>query len=371
MGCLHCGGKISLVRRLKDREFCSHEHRQAYEAGQVTLMLARLEEEEPPCPPETRSTITAPAPQETERAREPVSPIKEVEGRVPDELGHFIADDPKVSPPRPERIALVEAVQPTPVVGVPAALISRLETCWEPQGYAPARLRLAQGEPARVHHTEELSLAELRTPPIVSEAALLRSIPRLRILSGAKDPAPAGLRPLSTGAALAGVFTPASAIQLLPIGGTPVMHLDSGGPFPNVNVNAKPLRLKPGQPQCLAPCGYMRDPGMPRGISLSLRDSADAAVLPPAGHGTISKTWIGPAGLTAIGMCRVETEPSPQWREELNLAGTCEAVLPRFSGSATGAPSQDGGNHPGPDTGGRGRHRNVPVGGGVFAAAAR
>jgi hypothetical protein len=42
MQCLHCGRRLSLLRRLSDRGFCSSEHQQRYLQEQETIGLARL-----------------------------------------------------------------------------------------------------------------------------------------------------------------------------------------------------------------------------------------------------------------------------------------------------------------------------------------
>jgi hypothetical protein len=44
MQCLYCGNRISLLRKLKDSEFCSDAHREFYQKEQTTLALARLTE---------------------------------------------------------------------------------------------------------------------------------------------------------------------------------------------------------------------------------------------------------------------------------------------------------------------------------------
>lgn len=44
MRCLHCGKKISLLRKLKDEEFCSAAHRNAFKAQEQALALQRLQE---------------------------------------------------------------------------------------------------------------------------------------------------------------------------------------------------------------------------------------------------------------------------------------------------------------------------------------
>ena len=48
MGCLHCGNRISLLRKLKDSEFCSDEHRDFYALQQQQLAVSRLMETSSP-----------------------------------------------------------------------------------------------------------------------------------------------------------------------------------------------------------------------------------------------------------------------------------------------------------------------------------
>ena len=48
MRCLHCGNRISLLRKLKDSEFCSDEHREFHALQQQQLAVARLMETSSP-----------------------------------------------------------------------------------------------------------------------------------------------------------------------------------------------------------------------------------------------------------------------------------------------------------------------------------
>jgi hypothetical protein len=48
MRCLHCGNRISLLRKLKDSEFCSDEHRDFYALQQQQLAVSRLMETSSP-----------------------------------------------------------------------------------------------------------------------------------------------------------------------------------------------------------------------------------------------------------------------------------------------------------------------------------
>ena len=48
MGCLHCGNRFSLLRKLKDSEFCSDEHRDFYALQQQQLAVSRLMETSSP-----------------------------------------------------------------------------------------------------------------------------------------------------------------------------------------------------------------------------------------------------------------------------------------------------------------------------------
>ena len=48
MRCLHCGNRISLLRKLKDSEFCSDEHREFYALQQQQMAVSRLMETSSP-----------------------------------------------------------------------------------------------------------------------------------------------------------------------------------------------------------------------------------------------------------------------------------------------------------------------------------
>ena len=47
MRCQYCGNNISLIRKFKDTEFCSAEHRELFQEEQTSLALARLVEAKP------------------------------------------------------------------------------------------------------------------------------------------------------------------------------------------------------------------------------------------------------------------------------------------------------------------------------------
>ncbi|MBI5282025.1 MAG: hypothetical protein HY858_10110 [Candidatus Solibacter usitatus] len=61
MRCLHCGKRLSLLRKFSDGEFCSAEHRQLFQQQQSDLALARLIE--------SQSRIQRPKPAKPEREK--------------------------------------------------------------------------------------------------------------------------------------------------------------------------------------------------------------------------------------------------------------------------------------------------------------
>lgn len=81
MRCLHCGKRLSLLRKFADAEFCSDEHRQEFQQQQSDLALARLIEAQnridrprpakPPTPPK-------PAKSNKKQEVEPVFPMAPV-----------------------------------------------------------------------------------------------------------------------------------------------------------------------------------------------------------------------------------------------------------------------------------------------------
>ena len=48
MRCLHCGKELALFKRLTKGEFCSDEHRQAYQREYSQMALSRLLQAKPP-----------------------------------------------------------------------------------------------------------------------------------------------------------------------------------------------------------------------------------------------------------------------------------------------------------------------------------
>ncbi|MGH9656967.1 MAG: hypothetical protein ACRD96_00395, partial [Bryobacteraceae bacterium] len=76
MTCLHCGSKISLLRRLSDRRFCSEEHRAAHAHEMSDLGLERLLHAPPPPsrPPEMPRSMKPPSPRLPTVTRKDSSP---------------------------------------------------------------------------------------------------------------------------------------------------------------------------------------------------------------------------------------------------------------------------------------------------------
>jgi len=94
MQCLYCGNRISLLRKLKDSEFCSEEHRDLYQQEQTALALARL----------TESGNRMNQPRRPVEPLEPVedAPVAAVHGEpveLPEPFGFFI-EIPELSHPR-------------------------------------------------------------------------------------------------------------------------------------------------------------------------------------------------------------------------------------------------------------------------------
>ena len=65
MECLHCGKKISALRKLQDEEFCSAAHRKAYKQKQEDLAVDFLRQSKPRrAKPAVEQPVAQPAPAE-------------------------------------------------------------------------------------------------------------------------------------------------------------------------------------------------------------------------------------------------------------------------------------------------------------------
>lgn len=121
MRCLHCGKKISLLRKLTDEEFCSNAHRVAFQRQQEELAFSRLTE--------SRARLTPAVPAEPEAPK-----------RISSEVAARITPDPAGALPEPGRIV------DRRVIHVP--LLAPLVDSPPPaKPYSPLRL-LASGFPA-------------------------------------------------------------------------------------------------------------------------------------------------------------------------------------------------------------------------------
>ena len=137
--CLHCNGKIPLLQRLKNSQFCSTAHEQTYRTEQQELAVERLHQTHdslqaykppedvesilgplsiPPAPtPSVRNTIGGIAnagAEESEPSRKPPMPAQEKEAYNPDEPADFrpsweklsgetmYTEEERQAPPRPQ-----------------------------------------------------------------------------------------------------------------------------------------------------------------------------------------------------------------------------------------------------------------------------
>lgn len=135
MRCLHCGNKISLLRKLKDSEFCSDEHRDFYALQQQQLAVSRLMETSSPrhIPlPGLRQTDGngRALPKASDRrglapsVRKADSPVAPAAAPIPAPLSAPVVEPKPVPPPPPPPIpaapALNVAAEPSPVAAKPA-----------------------------------------------------------------------------------------------------------------------------------------------------------------------------------------------------------------------------------------------------------
>ena len=75
MRCLHCGKRLSLLRKLSDAEFCSAEHRQEFQQQQSDLALARLIESQNRIDRPRTPQVAKPPRNQRKAEAEPVFPM--------------------------------------------------------------------------------------------------------------------------------------------------------------------------------------------------------------------------------------------------------------------------------------------------------
>ncbi len=169
MQCLYCGNRISLLRKFKDSEFCSEQHRNLYGQEQTDLALARLTE--------TGNRINQPR-----RPAEPVEVFEdkqvaatpEEEFNLPALLG-FIPEPlagPQLAPLHRSGIGTewLSVIAMPPLVGA-----SKAKVTWEPRGYCRPALASRSGA--------EIPLAGGRVP----QAEFKRIKPQLPVTDLALD----------------------------------------------------------------------------------------------------------------------------------------------------------------------------------------
>jgi len=96
MRCLYCGNRISLLRKIKDSEFCSDEHRDLFHQEQTALALARLTEAG-----NRMSQLRDQAEPQVTVAQNAVSEEPEQELRLPEPSGFLDEPPRRVAPLRP------------------------------------------------------------------------------------------------------------------------------------------------------------------------------------------------------------------------------------------------------------------------------
>ncbi|MCP5118631.1 MAG: hypothetical protein GY953_48075, partial [bacterium] len=175
MRCLHCGKRLSLMRKLARSEFCSDAHRRQYRDEQETLGLARLIESN--AKPNRESTK-----KKKSRKR------SEAEADEPSVLAAFFAEPPKpVSVVHPYTRAL-DAILGPPVLTVPPVDL-KLVACW--LAHAPAEspqiAEPSRPSPAEVTGEELGSLLDVELPVAAAQPVFEQHT---------EEPAAAGLVPL-------------------------------------------------------------------------------------------------------------------------------------------------------------------------------
>jgi hypothetical protein len=156
MRCLYCGNRISLLRKFKDSEFCSLEHRDLYQQEQTELALARLTEAgnriaQPRRPLEPLALI-----------EEKPAPASTAEDLNLPEACRFIPELPSACHPqqrKPDSLNFEwSSAQATPpLFDAPGATFT-----WEPIGYCRPALAPSRTGPQGAQVVGGVSAAEFR-----------------------------------------------------------------------------------------------------------------------------------------------------------------------------------------------------------------
>ena len=198
MRCQYCGNNISLIRKFKDTEFCSAEHRELFQEEQTSLALARLVEAKPhpskPLKPAASAADLRAAAAETARQQ-----AARVEALVPQDVAGFI-DEPLAPPhPAPPESHAGGPELPPPSLCHPVFTPPAAEVLWEPLGYCLAGGHLAGAGRGSVLDVASLKPEKFREPEPRLELPYSRRTPIFREAPIAKGPALASMQPLSFG----------------------------------------------------------------------------------------------------------------------------------------------------------------------------
>lgn len=199
MRCLHCGKKISLLRKLTDEEFCSNAHRLAFQRQQEELAFSRLTESRARLTPRAAAEPEPPKRISSEVAAritpDPAGPLPEAGRMVNWRVLHIPPLAPLVDSPPPNKpfspLRLLAGGFPAPgiVAAMPAGKVAEAA---EAPNLAPVPVPLGL-EPPALPHSMLAAEAPVIEPPPPALAEDQMALPGFLAMGGRKLPPVAAL----------------------------------------------------------------------------------------------------------------------------------------------------------------------------------
>jgi len=165
MQCLYCGKRLSLLRKLKDSEFCSEQHRDLYQQEQTALALKRLTEAGNRLS-QQRATVESPP-----RVEDTIVDASPQEELHPPEASGFLREPP--GPFAPPCFQTQNAIAGwLTVTALPALLTPPLRTDWQLSSYRQPAVPAARTGVERSSLSAAVSQADFKPeacrPPVLA-----------------------------------------------------------------------------------------------------------------------------------------------------------------------------------------------------------